>query len=129
MGRVARLFGRALALRCPRCGRAPALAGWFRVRPHCPACRFRFDRGEPGYFVGAGCINLVAVVLTFNAVIIGTIALTLPRPPWAAVPYLAVPLVILLPLLFFPFSRTLWIAFDLAFRPAERNDDVPDDQG
>ena len=128
MRRITRLVGRALRLRCPRCGQAPALAGWFRVRPHCPACGYRFDRGEPGYFVGAGCINVVAAVLGFNVAILGMIALTLPRPPWTALQYLAVLLVIALPLVFFPFSRTLWMAFDLAFRPSERNDDVPHDQ-
>jgi uncharacterized protein (DUF983 family) len=45
--RSARLFGRALLLRCPRCGRAPVLDGWFGVRPRCTVCGLRFDRGEP----------------------------------------------------------------------------------
>src|SRR5436190_11187048 len=63
--RIVRLFARALLLRCPRCGRAPALLGWFAVRPYCPVCHFRLDRGEPGYFIGAGCLNLVVTELVF----------------------------------------------------------------
>jgi hypothetical protein len=71
---------------------------------------------------------VVAVILAFNVAILGMIAFTLPRPPWTALQSLAILLVVVLPLVFFPFSRTLWMAFDLAFRPSERNDDVPDDQ-
>ena len=39
-----------------------------------------------------------------------------------------VALMIALPLLFLPFSRTLWIVFDLIFRPSVRGDfDRPTD--
>jgi hypothetical protein len=37
--------------------------------------------------------------------------------------YAGIPLMVLMPIVFFPFSRTIWIAFDLTFRPAEPHDD------
>ena len=126
--RIARLFGRAIVLRCPRCGRAPALQGWFAVHPFCPECRLRFDRGEPGYFVGAGCLNLVVAELVFAVGLLAAIALTWPDPPWNAMLLVGIPLMVVTPILFFPFSRTLWIAFDLTFRPHERRDDWTDEE-
>ena len=51
--------GRALALRCPACGRSRAFDAPFQVRHHCPACGALFQR-EPGFFVGAIMVNVVA---------------------------------------------------------------------
>jgi len=121
--RIIRGFGYALVLRCPRCGQAPALSGWFTVRPSCPACHFRFDRGDEGYFMGAGCLNLVVAELLIAFGLLATMVLTWPNPPWNGMLVVGIPLVILFPILFFPLSRTIWIAFDLAFRPFEVHDD------
>lgn len=122
--RGARLFGRALVLRCPRCGRAPALQGWFTVRTYCPECHFRFDRGEPGYDIGAGCLNLVVAELVFAFGLVAVILVTWPSPPWNAMLFGGIPLMVIAPILFFPLSRTLWIAFDLVFRPVEPHDEA-----
>jgi uncharacterized protein (DUF983 family) len=127
--RSARLFGRALLLRCPRCGRAPVLDGWFGVRPRCHACGLRFDRGEPGYFVGAGCLNLIVAELVFAVGLLAVLVLTWPNPPWNGMLYAGIALMVLMPIVFFPFSRTIWIAFDLTFRPAEPHDDSTVDEG
>jgi len=120
--RVVRQFGYALVLRCPRCGQAPVLSGWFSVRPSCTACHFRFDRGESGYFMGAGCLNLVIAELVFAFGLLVTVVLTWPDPPWNGMLFVGIPLMIAVPMLSFPHSRTLWIAFDLTFRPVERHD-------
>jgi uncharacterized protein (DUF983 family) len=125
--RIVRLFGRAIVLRCPRCGRAPVMEGWFRVRSRCPACGLRFDRREEGYFVGAGCLNLVVAELVFAAGVLAVLVLTWPNPPWNAMIYVGILLMVAMPLIFFPFSRTLWMALDMTFRPAEPGDDsVPE---
>jgi hypothetical protein len=34
-----------------------------------------------------------------------------------------IPLMLITPIAFFPLSRTLWIALDLVFRPAEPHDE------
>src|SRR5262249_54898084 len=54
--RPAVVLGRALRLRCPRCGRTRLFAGWFRMRDTCAACGLRYER-EQGYFVGAIYVN------------------------------------------------------------------------
>ncbi len=106
------------------------MSGWFSVRPSCPVCHFRFDRSEEGYFVGAGCLNLVVAELVIAVALLGVLALTWPNPPWNAMLYAGIALVVLVPILFFPLSRTLWIALDLTFRSAERGDDTrPQDPG
>jgi len=120
---VVRRFGYALLLRCPRCGRGPVLSGWFTVRRACAACRFRFDRGIDGYFVGAGCLNLVVAELVFAVGLLITLLLTWPDPPWNAMLIAGIPMMIAVPLLFFPHSRTIWIAFDMIFHPVETHDD------
>jgi hypothetical protein len=99
--------------------------GWFGVRSHCEACRFRFDRGEAGYFTGAMLLNLIAAELVFAAALVAVLWLTWPTPPWDAMVYGGAPLIALMPLLFFPFSRTVWIACDLIARPTETHDTVP----
>jgi uncharacterized protein (DUF983 family) len=122
---AARHLGRAVRLRCPRCGRGRVCDGWFGVRPHCAACRFRFDRGEPGYFIGAMLLNLIAAELVFAAGLVAVLVATWPDPPWDAMLYAGVPLMVLVPIAFFPFSRAIWIACDLAIRPSEPHDTAP----
>ena len=126
--RAARLLGRALLLRCPRCGRASVLRSWFTLRERCPACRFRLDRGEEGYFLGSLLFNLIAAEAVFGVGLLLVIVWTWPNPPWQAMRWGGVALMIALPLLFLLFSRTLWLAFDLVFRPSVPGDfDRPPD--
>ena len=40
----------------------------------------------------------------------------------ATIEILAIVLCVTLPFAFFPFSRTLWLAWDLSFRPSEPGD-------
>ncbi len=101
------------------------LEGWFGVRPLCTACGLRLDRGEPGYFIGAGCLNLIVAELVFAGGLLAALVFTWPDPPWNLMLYAGIPLIALMPILFFPFSRSIWIAFDLTFRPAERRDETP----
>ena len=120
--RAARLLARALLLRCPSCGRASALRSWFTLRERCPACGFRLDRGEEGYFLGSLLFNLIAAEAVFAFGLLLVIVWTWPNPPWAAMRGGGIALMIALPVLFLPFSRTLWLAFDLVFRPSVPGD-------
>ena len=47
------LIGRALKLRCPRCGQGKLFNGWFTMPERCSHCGFKFER-DPGYFLEAG---------------------------------------------------------------------------
>ena len=46
-------FKAILKRRCPRCLRGQVFASAFRMRRNCRVCDLRFERQEPGYFVGA----------------------------------------------------------------------------
>jgi uncharacterized protein (DUF983 family) len=117
-----RLFGRALRLRCPNCGQGKVFSSWFRMRTRCPVCGLKLERGEEGYQVGSYMFNLVASELVFAAVFVGIVLLTWPSPPWTELEYGGIVLMIIAPFVLFPFSKTLFLAFDLAFRPATRDE-------
>ena len=88
------------------------------MHPQCPACGLRLERGEDGYQVGSYMFNIIAAELLFLAVFLGVLVLTWPAPPWALLQYGGLALIVIAPFLFFPFSKTLVLAFDLLFRPA-----------
>ena len=88
------------------------------MRERCPACGIRLARGEEGYQVGAYMFNMIAAELIF----VGILVSTWPEPPWDPLLYGGVALMILLPVLFYPFSKTLFLAFDLVFRPPMAED-------
>jgi uncharacterized protein (DUF983 family) len=113
-----RLFGRALRLRCPHCGRGKLFSSWLRMRSHCPVCGLHLERGDEGYQVGSYMFNIVGAELVFAAVFIGIVLLTWPSPPWALLEFGGIALMIIAPFVLFPFSKTLFLAFDLVFRPA-----------
>lgn len=111
------LFSRAIRLRCPNCGGGPIFRSWFRMRPYCPACGLPLERGDQGYQVGSYMFNIIASELIFVLVFLGAVLVTWPSPPWQLLQYGGIILMILAPVFFFPFSKTLFLAFDLLFRP------------
>lgn len=112
-----RLLFRALRLRCPACGGGPVLLSWFRLAPSCPSCGLRFERGEAGYWVGSYMFNIVASELLFAALGATVVVATWPHPPWNLIMIAGVALMVVAPFLFLPFSKVLFLAFDLLFRP------------
>ena len=123
--RIVTLFARAFRLRCPNCGQGKLFTSWFRMRERCPVCGLKTERGDDGYQVGSYMFNIVASELLFGALFIGAIVLTWPTPPWTLLQYGGIALMILAPFLFFPVSKTLFLAFDLIFRPAEPDELSP----
>ncbi len=125
------LYLRALRLRCPGCGGGPVFLSWFRMCPSCPSCGLHFDR-EPqgGYWVGSYSINLMATEILFGIVFGGVLFATWPDPPWEILTYGDAALMVIFPILFFPFSKTLFLAVDLTFRPHEPEDfETPHEAG
>jgi hypothetical protein len=53
---------------------------------------------------------------------LGAAILTWPSPPWEALQYASVALMLLVPIVIFPWTKTLYLAIDLTFRPAEEED-------
>lgn len=124
--RAGLLFWRALKLRCPNCGGGPILDGWLRMRARCPRCGLPMERGEQGYQVGSYMFAIIAAELVFAAVFLGVLLVTWPDPPWDLLLYGGMGLMLVVPFLFFPFSKTLFLAFDLTFRPAVPEELAPD---
>ena len=117
------MFARAMRLRCPRCGARGVLAGWMRMRDRCPGCGLALERGEAhDYWLGAYAMNLVFAE-TF-AVVMAFVALALTFPALAPAMWVGGTLAVVAPIAFFPFSRTLWLAWDLSFRRNEVGDDA-----
>ena len=103
--RPAAVLARAVRLRCPRCGRTALFAGWFTMRDGCAACGLRYER-EQGYFVGAIYVNyaLTAALGMGGVLLDGLLGLSLGQQL-----ALAVPVMLLAPLLFFRHARSLWL--------------------
>ncbi|BAH39690.1 MAG TPA: DUF983 domain-containing protein [Gemmatimonas aurantiaca] len=111
------LITRAVRLRCPHCGGGGIFKSFFALKPNCPTCGLRLERGEGDYFVGAYLFNLIAVELIL-AFCVGTFVIaTWPNPPWDVITYVTGFLMLAGCVLCYPFSKTTWLAVDLAIRP------------
>jgi len=93
----------------------PLFVGWFRMHERCANCGLVYER-EPGYFIGAIYLNYAAAVGTAMATVLvldWTIGL-----PLAAQLVLGVAIVIVVPLVFFRWARSLWLGVDHWVTPA-----------
>ena len=111
------MFGRALRLRCPNCGQGKPFVSWFRMRSQCEVCGLAFERGDQGYQVGSYMFNIVAAELVFVVIFVAIVLATWPSPPWSLLQYGGIALMVVVPFVLFPFTKTLFLAFDLIFRP------------
>jgi uncharacterized protein (DUF983 family) len=118
-------IGRALLLRCPRCGARGILRGWFKLADNCPVCGLGLRRAPNaddewfgGYFV-----NLIASELLMLVAVLAYVFWTWPAVPWKTVELFAVVMVIVSPMVSYPFAKTIWVAVELLFagRAATRN--------
>ena len=118
-GRVLRILGRAVRLRCPRCGRTPLYRGAFAMHARCAACGLRYER-EQGYFVGAIYINYAATVVVAAGTVLAAdalLGLTLAQQL-----VLGIALAALVPLAVFRYSRSLWLSVDYLTSADERRE-------
>ena len=111
------LTGRALSLRCPRCGGGSVFRSWWALKPACPTCGFALDRGEPDFWIGGYAVNLVLAELIVTVIVIAVGIATWPDVPWRFIQYGGALMAVVFPLLCFPVSRVLWLAWDYCFRP------------
>ena len=119
---IPRSFLRALRLRCPHCGGGPVFVRWLRMLPDCTKCGIQFERGERGYWLGAYLANCIAVMVVFTVWWTAVLTATWPDIPWAFLNVSTFAWMLVTPFAFYPFSKTLFLAFDLVVRPPEEED-------
>jgi uncharacterized protein (DUF983 family) len=112
------LFGRALLKHCPRCGAGDVFESWWTMKERCPRCGLHFEgRPEEGHFLGAITIN---TGLTAGTIILGIfiyiVVLATSQsggPPVWFVVVTSAALAVMLPVLFYPFTKTIWVAAEI----------------
>jgi len=105
-------LGRALRLRCPRCGIGRLFKNWLRMESNCSHCRLKYERA-PGYYLGSAYINYALTAFLLTAAYVG-----LHFGAGYTNRALAGPLVafcVVFPLFFFRYARSLWLAMDFRF--------------
>ena len=118
------MLRRGLTKRCPVCGSGHLFDGWFRMKERCPRCDYKFER-EEGFFLGAYTVNLaISEGLLLLLAIFPLIFLLGTNRDVSIWPIVVIGLVaaIVAPLVFYPFSRTIWSAIDLVLRPPDRTE-------
>ena len=112
--RATTIARRALTLRCPRCGETRLFRGWFRMARECALCGLLFERAQ-GYFVGAIYINYaVSSVTAVGGFFVLWARFDLPMAWQFAI---WVPFLIVFPLWFFRYSRSLWLGMEYLVNP------------
>ena len=115
------MLGRGLLKRCAVCGSGKLFTRWFRMKERCPRCGYLFER-EEGFFLGAYVINLaVAQGMVILLAVVPLIVRLADDPDASILPFVVGGLVgaVVAPMVFYPWSKTIWTAFDLILRPVE----------
>ena len=101
---------RGVRRRCPRCGDRDTFLSWFRLRSHARDASGGSRRRRSGY-LGAMVLNYVIAVGLWVLVLVVGLVLTVPDVP--VMPSIAnVAVLVLVPLGFYPRSKTIWAAVE-----------------
>ena len=92
--------------------------GLLRMRSECPTCGLKFER-EPGYFLGAIYVNYAATVGCMLAGFFAldyfvNLSLTYQILVWSSFG-------VVFPILFYRYSKSLWLCLDYLFSPVEED--------
>ena len=106
-----RVLARGATRRCPRCGSGHLFTSWLRIGERCPRCGLRLEREEGG-FLGAMTINYTVTAGVWVALLVVWLVADLPDLNVGALTIASLAVAGLFPLLFWPFSKTLWASVD-----------------
>jgi uncharacterized protein (DUF983 family) len=127
---VTTMLWRGARRRCPWCDdRRAYFTGWFAKQERCRSCGLSWRRDDVGFELGAATVN---TILTFGLVIIGLVvgvAVTLPDVPVGPIIGGLVVAALVVPVVLYPVTYTLWQAIDLAMRPPGADDLAPPSGG
>jgi uncharacterized protein (DUF983 family) len=115
------MLGRSMTRRCPRCGAKGVFANWAAMKEFCPTCGFKFER-EPGYWVGALIINMAMALFVFLVTMVGGMALFWPDVPWNALSAAVIGVMLVVPVAFYPWSKSIWMAIELSYHKLEEKE-------
>jgi len=94
------------------------IQSWFKLREACAHCGLRFERDEEeDYWLGAYLLNFIVTEVLFALILAVVVIVTWPDPAWMTAVWIGVVQMCLTPIVFYPFSKALWLAIDLVFRP------------
>jgi len=102
---------RGLRRRCPRCGWRRIFRSWLHLIERCPNCDLRFEH-EPGGFLGAMTINFLVAVVVWVAMFVVVLVFTVPDVPVGPLLIASVVVLVVMPLWFYPRSKTFWAAIE-----------------
>ena len=109
-------IARGVRKRCPNCGGSDLFTRWWTMRRNCPTCGMKFER-DAGYGTGAMIVNTAATIGTFLVVFVGIMVATWPDVPWTAALVITIIVNTFVPIVFYPWSKTIFLGLDLAVRP------------
>ncbi len=117
------MLRRGLALRCPVCGTGglffqPGHRLRLGLPERCNGCGLRFDR-EAGHWAGSFGLNTIVSFTALFAVLIIGLIVTWPNPPAVPLIVVALGVALIVPIVFAPWSATLWLVIDLRLRPLD----------
>jgi uncharacterized protein (DUF983 family) len=117
------LLWRGVRKRCAVCGSGHLFTRWFRMKSHCPRCGTKFER-EAGFFVGALFVNFALTEVVMFLWLAGVTIATIPHPPvWWLIGG-SVVICIVMPVLLYPFSKTVWFAIHVAMQPLDPDEEA-----
>jgi uncharacterized protein (DUF983 family) len=119
------MLGRAAIRHCPRCGAGHLFTSWWKMKERCPQCELHFEgRPEEGHFLGAITVNtgLTAGILLLGIwLYVIVLAVRESGPPvWFVVATSAL-LAVIMPALFYPFTKTIWVAAEIIMNRFDPN--------
>lgn len=112
--------------RCPSCGgRGAFFTSWFGKAEACRTCGLRWHR-DVGYELGAAAV--AAIIVMGPLLVVLGVVLAIMWPEVAVVPLMVVFVGagLVLPIVLYPVSYTMWQAVDLFMKPAGPDDYLVD---
>ena len=113
------VLGRGLLRRCPNCGNPAIFTSWFNLAPACDRCGLDFDR-EPGWWIGGMIVNTGVSLTVLAAVIVGGLLIYWPNIPVLGLTIAAMAAMAVVPTVFYPMSKTIWLGIDLLMTGMDR---------
>lgn len=111
---------RGLTRRCAWCGgRGGFFTSWYGKAPECQVCGMAWERGYEGFELGAATMG---VFLTFGSIIVWMIASVVFGVALVPLLVVAAMLAVLVPVVGYPLTYSVWFGVDLTIRPPNSDD-------